>query len=397
MPADAPARRSRSFLLLYALANAGGVIAYLPFLTLLLPLKVERIAGDGRILVLSIALLAGAVAASLSNIAFGMLSDLSFMRGQSRRGWIGAGIVITLLSYLAIYRAASPGLLVAAVVAFQVALNAILAPLYAMIADEVPNQQKGLVGGLLTLAYPMASLTSVMLVALARRDGEGESYALLCLIIAVLVVPLLFSRPRRVAETVTERERAMRRGDFTLLWLSRLMLQIATNVLSAYLLYYFESVAPRVASGRVAFEVGLIGAAAHGLALLVAVATGALADRLQRRKPFAQGAALATAAGILVMAFAPSWPVAVIGFGLFASASLTYIAHQSALTIQTLPSPTHRGRDLGIQNLTNTLPAMLGPILTLSLATRSDFEPVLLVLVALTLGSALVIMPVRAR
>ena len=38
-------RRSPGFLLIYALANAGGVIGYLPLLTLLLAIKVEALAG----------------------------------------------------------------------------------------------------------------------------------------------------------------------------------------------------------------------------------------------------------------------------------------------------------------------------------------------------------------
>ncbi|PAV67332.1 hypothetical protein WR25_08056 [Diploscapter pachys] len=40
--------RSPGFLGAVALANAGGVIAYLPLLTLLLPLKVEGLSATGR-------------------------------------------------------------------------------------------------------------------------------------------------------------------------------------------------------------------------------------------------------------------------------------------------------------------------------------------------------------
>ena len=66
---------SLRFLLLNALANGGGVIAFLPLLSLLLPLKIERIAGDARIDVLTATVIVGALVASGSNILFGWLSD----------------------------------------------------------------------------------------------------------------------------------------------------------------------------------------------------------------------------------------------------------------------------------------------------------------------------------
>ena len=81
-------RQRTRFLLLYALANAGGVAAYLPLLTLLLPTKMAGAAGDLRIEWLAAATFAGAVTASLANIAFGWASDL---RG-SRRSWVMVGL-----------------------------------------------------------------------------------------------------------------------------------------------------------------------------------------------------------------------------------------------------------------------------------------------------------------
>src|SRR3546814_1221590 len=61
LPSADPARRraaegarSWRFLALYALANAGGVAAFLPLLTLLLPLKVQAVAGDERLVTLTL-------------------------------------------------------------------------------------------------------------------------------------------------------------------------------------------------------------------------------------------------------------------------------------------------------------------------------------------------------
>ncbi|KTT69432.1 hypothetical protein NS319_10530 [Sphingomonas sanguinis] len=62
---------------LFALANIGGVIAYWPLLTLLVPMRVEVVSPDERIALLSLIAVAGAVAASGANILFGWLSDRS--------------------------------------------------------------------------------------------------------------------------------------------------------------------------------------------------------------------------------------------------------------------------------------------------------------------------------
>ena len=159
--------RSTFFLLLYALANAGGVIGYLPLLTLLLPIKVEGLVGDGRVTLLTATVIAGAIAASSSNILFGWLSDRSLARGGGRRRWMVLGLIGTIIAYAAIALARTPAAVIWSVVLFQTALNAVLSPLVAVMADEIPDSQKSTTGGLLSLGYPIASgwLAAVMAVS----------------------------------------------------------------------------------------------------------------------------------------------------------------------------------------------------------------------------------------
>src|SRR3712207_238689 len=89
-PAGRVAERGDRFLLLSALANAGGVVAYAPLLTLLLPAKIALLAGEARIEWLGAATLAGALAASVGNIAFGWASDVV----GTRRQWASAGLCL---------------------------------------------------------------------------------------------------------------------------------------------------------------------------------------------------------------------------------------------------------------------------------------------------------------
>jgi len=151
------------YLLLYGLAYGGAVCAYVPLLTLLLPLKVESIAeADGKVALLSLASIAGALAASVSNILAGMISDRWAGRPFGRRAVAAAGLSGTALSYVALHLASSPGELVAAVVLFQAALNTFLSPLIAIAADETGDDQKGVLGGVYGAAYPLGTVAAVM-------------------------------------------------------------------------------------------------------------------------------------------------------------------------------------------------------------------------------------------
>ena len=80
-------RQSATFMYLYALAVSGGAVAYMPFLTILLPLRATNISGTDALSMLAIAAFLGAIAASVANIVFGWASD----KTGARRPWICAG------------------------------------------------------------------------------------------------------------------------------------------------------------------------------------------------------------------------------------------------------------------------------------------------------------------
>lgn len=391
-----PDRGLNRFLLLYALANAGGVVAYLPLLTMLLPLKIEGVAPAERIGVLTLTVLAGAISASLANIAFGWASDRSVARGGDRRKWIAGGLVATAAGYVAIFAAATPVAIVVSVIAWQVALNMALAPLMAMMADAVPDGRKGVAGGLLALANPLASLASALLVAAAML-GEGARYAIVCLLFTAMIAPVLAVRAPVAGVSAPPVRPSVARADLAIAGVARLLVQVAGTVLFGYLLFYFESIAPGAASADLAPRVGHILTLAFALPLPVALIAGRASDRVGRRKPFLIGAAALAASGLAAMAVAPGWTVAVAGFFAYACGSAVFLGLHSALAMQMLPSPEHRGRDLGLLNLTNTLPSVIGPGLTWLLATREDFGGVLGVLAVLTLAGGLATLAIRGQ
>lgn len=402
MPAPAPspaAGRPRpfAFLLVLALAYAGAVVGYLPLLTLLLPMKVEAMARGAHIGLFSATIIAGASAASLSNILFGWLSDRSVTRGRGRRGWLAGGLAATMASYALVASAATPAAMIAAIMFFQCAVNALLAPLLAIIADEVPDSQKGTVGGLLSVASPLASGVGAVVVS-AGLSTEGVQLAAVACAMAACLLPALLTRPRRV--TVEEEPPAttatLHRDLFTA-WAARLLLQVAGNMLSLYLLYYFESIVAGARPAELAARVSHVLTLAFIVPLPIAVLVGRLSDRVGRRKPFLFAAATVAAAGLAAMAFARDFSAGALGFCAYTIGSQVFLVLHATFAMQLLPNPAHRGRDLGLLNLTNTLPALIGLGLAWLLATPHDFGALMLALAALALCAGAAVLAIQGR
>lgn len=402
MPFASP---GRGFILLYALAYAGLFVSFIPFVSVLLPLKVTAVADpEHRVALLSAAALGGAAVASVANLVFGALSDRTYRRRGTRRPWILAGLGLLIFAYALFHWSSDGASMLAAVALLQIAINMMFAPVGAIMADEVPDVQKGLVAGLMGAAHPFSSLVAVG-VTLRGLGPEGVRYALLCAVIAILVLPLLLfiSERRDPLPEPPPALRVRRRADFARIWVARVLVQVAGNGLSTYGLFYFLAVlgekAPDKGKAEAASEgVAAVFAGVTIVALLLTIAAGRLSDRMMRRKPFLAVSAVAMAMGLTIMAAASSWPVATLGFGAAMSGMSVFLALQSALAMQLLPSPGHRGRDLGILNLTNTLPAMVAPLLALALSPdKAGYAPWLLILALGVLAGGAAAMTVRTQ
>ncbi|OYX16969.1 MAG: MFS transporter [Sphingomonadales bacterium 32-67-7] len=382
------------FILLVALANAGGVIAFLPLLSLMLPVKIAEIAGEARIGLFTATVIAGAIAASLSNIAFGWASDRTRARGGGRRGWAALGLILLAASFATVALAQTPATILIAVILFQVAVNALLAPLFAIMADEVPGTQMGLSGGLIALGSPLASAVGAAMIGIGFAT-DAARLAFIFVMVLLCVVPLLRVPSLAAVDPIADAQPRLAGRDLAVAWLSRLLVQIAGNVLSLYLVFYFVSIDPDLSAAKQVGPIGQLMTIAYLLPLPAAVLLGRWSDRIGRRKPFLLAAAAVAALGLLGLAVARDWAVAAPAFALYALGSSVFLSIHSGFAMQLLPSAAHRGRDLGLINLTNTLPALIGPALAWALSTPRDFGPVMLLLAVLTLAGGILVTAIR--
>lgn len=387
-----PARQTALFLYLYALAVAGGAVAYVPFLTILLPLRVTEIAGMDALTILSYTAFAGAVSASLANIGFGWASDVTRMR----RPWIAAGLLLSSGLLLCMPMANSPASLIGLIVVWQIALNLMLAPLSAWAGDVVPDDQKGLLGGLLAFAPALGALSGAFITLHGLATANERLYWVAALVVLMVGPLLLFGKPvamqhlmaDNMAATPSRDAAAAAKDAVRRMWLARLLVQIAEASLFAFLLMWFRSLDPAFGENRVASIFAFVLCAA----VLFAILAGRWSDRAGRPiHPLVFAAALA-AIGLVIMAFAVTMTAAIVGYVTFGVASSIFLALHSSQTLRVLPRATRRGRDMGLFNLTNTVPSLIMPGLTLALVPQYGFGPLFLLLAALAVAASLLLL-----
>lgn len=376
-------RQSARFLGLYALAWAGGAAAYIPLLTVLLPARVAALAGADAVAWLGYIAFAGAMAASLGHIGAGLFSDLVRNRRLPALAGLAGFAVLTPMFALP----DRLGEFLALVVAWQLALNLMLAPLSAWAGDCVPDYQKGVLGGLIAFAPATGAAAG----ALITIPGIADFAARLWLVVAVVglaVLPLLlFGRPHPVdadsrsvpGDGAGRSAPPPAKARVARMWLARLLVQIAEATLFAYLYLWLTS----FDAGLDDADVARLFMAMLALGVPASIAVGRWSDRNDEPIMPLRIAAAVGAAGLVAMALAPSLLPALVAYGVFILSTAVFLSLHSAQILRVLPRPDRRGRDLGFFNLTNTVPSLVMPWLTVALIPRLGYSALFWVLAGL--------------
>ncbi len=388
---------------LYGLAFLGIFLAFIPLLILLLPRRVETIAGNADLPALSWLLLVGGVVASISHILAGMLSDRWLQRFGSRRGFIAIGIGMMLLAYGGIGRADTLFMLGISLVIFQFALNLAFAPLGALLADYIPDARKGRIAGRLNATLPM-SIAAVSLMSWLYPADSDAAFYVIGGVGAALIVPLLVRWPfgdlqKPAPAALPGNALASPKRDFVIAASARLLVQLGAVVMTSYLYAYLASVA---ASGRISgisgttAAIGSLSLVATAAAIFASITSGLFSDlQRARRWPLAVSAAI-IAGALMVLSLPPSWLALILAFAVFHAALASFLSLDTALVAQIVSGNKHRGALLGVMNLTNTLPSIIAPIaalLAIQSGGLSGALPQLVLLSAVAALTAALIIP----
>lgn len=405
-PVDTPV--GWPFISLYALSYAGGALLFLAPLLVSLALKVNSLVGiQDAPRSLALVTGVGSLLAMVSNPLFGRLSDRTAARMGMRRPWMLVGLGGGIIGMLTVAVAPTIAVVLVGWCIAQVFLNALLAAQAAVLPDQVPGNQRGIVSGLLGICLPVASVAATYLVQ-AFDNTELTMFLAPCVVGGLFVIVFAARLNDRRLDPTNKPAWSLRQlvgsfyvnprtsPDFAWAFTSRFMIVMAYAFLVTYQAYYLLE---QVGSSRAAVPRQIyLGTLAQSAALITAsLVTGRLSDRTGRRKVFVVVGAVIYAAAMVVIAMADDPSGYLVGMGIGGLGFGTYMAVDLALVADVLPHTGSTAKDLGVINIAGALPFALAPALAPAVlsATGYSYSGLYIVAGACAVVGAGAILPIR--
>ena len=397
-----------AFVSLYALSYAGGALLFLAPLLVSLALKVDHLVGlQDAPRNLALVTGVGSLLSIVSNPFFGRLSDRTTSRWGMRRPWMVVGLVGGSTGILTVALAPNIAVVLVGWCLAQVFLNALLAAQVAVLPDQVPTAQRGLVSGVLGICLPAASVAGTFLVQ-AFDTSELTMFLAPCVVGAALVVVFVTRLDDRRLDPADRPPWSLRQlvgsfyvnpranPDFAWAFVSRFLLLMAYAFLVTYQAYYLIDQLG-TAEDAVPHQI-FLGTVVQSVALVVAApVTGRLSDRVGRRKVFVVVAGVVYAVAMVVIATATGSGGYLVGMAIGGFGFGMYMAVDLALVVDVLPETGSAAKDLGVLNIAGALPFALAPALAPVVLAVSGTSYAVLYLVAggCALLGAAAIVPIR--
>ena len=404
-----------AWIALFATAWLGIWMAQLTPIQLLLPTQVEAImpkfaASDPKAWianVLAFGIVSG-IAGLCALIAFpltGALSDRSISRFGRRRPFILGGAVIFAVGLILL---GAQTTIVGVGVFWSVSLIGfcvITASLTAVISDQVPVNQRGVVSSWISAPQAIGTILGLLLVTtLSLSIFVG--YTVVGVLVVLLVIPFVAKIPDAVLAS-SDRPPFTLRGmiagfwisprqypDFGWTLLSRILANFGNALGTALLLLFLQyGLHRRDAQGDLIILVLIY----LVFVVVASIFAGILSDRLGRRKPFVFVSSSLQAIAALMLAFIPSFGVAMVAAGILGLGYGCFLSVDQALATQVLPDAHTRGKDLGIMNIATAVPQAFAPLIGgLLVAALAGFEGLFVLAAVAALLGALAVLPIRA-
>ncbi len=405
-PASRPV--GRGFIALYTLAYASSCLMLIAPLLVTLALKVNSLVGIDRAPGnLSLVAGIGSLVALVGNPLAGRLSDRTTSPLGMRRPWMVAGWAGGTLGILVVAVAPSIPVVLVGWCLAQLCFNALLAAMVAVLPDQVPTVQRGLVAGVLGTCVPVASVSGTYLVDLFS-GSQLAMFLVPCALggfFILLFVARLDDRRlaagdkppwslRELAATFYVNPRIS--PDFGWAFASRFLLVLAFAFLTTYQAYYLLDTLGS-AEDDVPRQIFLGTLTQSAVVVAASLVGGRLSDRTGRRKAFVAAASFVYGLALLVIAGAGSFEGFLVGMAISGLGFGVYMAVDLALVADVLPDDHTIAKDLGVLNMAASLPFSVAPALAPAVLAVGGGSYVLLYVVAgaCAFAGAAAILPVK--
>lgn len=361
------------FIIIYAAAYLGTWIGVLTPVVVTLALRVSQINPTGKAGSLSLVLGIGAIFALLANPFFGKLSDRTRSRFGMRRPWLLAGVISGTIGLLIIALAPNIPLVLVGWCLTQTGFNALLAVIVAILPDQVPEQQRGLVSGVLGMCQSIAIVAGAFLAQLLTGSvfWMFMAPAVVSLVTVLILVLVLHDRtlardqqlpPYGIGEFLRSFwVNPRHHPDFGWNWLGRFLFIMGYAFVLTYQVFYLLDHL-HVNPTEVA-QLVFISTLVQTIFLVVfSYLGGWLSDRAHRRKIFVIVAALIYMVSLFIIAIASSFNIFLVAIAIAGIGIGTYFAVDLALASSVLPDGgKEAAKDLGVLNIANALPQSIAP------------------------------------
>jgi MFS family permease len=359
------------FISLYTLAQLGTSLLFIAPLLVTLALKVNSLVGiEQAPRSLGLVTGIGSLLSIVANPFFGKLSDRTSSRLGMRRPWMLIGLLGGSLGILTIALAPNIPVVLAGWCTAQLLFNALLAALVAVLPDQVPVVQRGLVSGALGVSLPIASVTGTFVVQLFTGN-QLAMFLVPCAIGALLILPFAVTlKDRRLARAArpawslrefgsTFYVNPAKNPDFAWAFASRFLLLLGYAFLVTFQAYYLLD---KIGSAEIDVprQIFLATTVQSVVVVVASLIGGRLSDRTGRRKVFVLTAAIVYGLAMFVVALAGSFKGFLVGMAIGGLGFGTYVAVDLALVADVL-SYKDNAKDLGVFNIASALPFSVAP------------------------------------
>jgi len=410
-PATTEGEPSKRFSFRLALAIVLGNLLWIaPFvagIAVLVPARLEAVAPDEKIGAIAAIAMAGSLVALLANVIFGALSDRTRSRLGKRAPWMLLGSVGSALSLYCLTLVDSVALIVLLWCTFQFFLNAIVAPIVAIIPDRVPESLRGTFSAIYGVGSTIgAGVAGVVAAQFVSAPTTGLLVFAGVVLLAGPVVALVAPDRSNVDDPkpAFDRSTLIRNfsfpvhgaRDFYLALFGKLFFVLAMYAVTGYQLYILTdhfSLDAAAAGGLIA-TIALIQTVGS---LVAGTVAGPISDRIGRRKAPVVGAALLLAVALIVPFLwhdsASMIVFAVLGLGL---AFGVFNSVDQALNYRVLPNKESAAKDLGILNMATTGGQILGPVvMSFAITSLGGYSAGFLISAGIAVLSAITILLIR--
>ena len=349
--------------------------SYLGMVGVLVPARIAEIDPDAKATALAAMSAIAMVVSTIANILEGAWSDRTRSRFGRRTPWLYFGSIGAAISIYFWGTADSITAIIAWDAIFMIFLNAIVAPLIAVLSDRVAPRHRGTISSMYAIGLSVGNYGGQILASFFI--GVNEYYGVLLMaLMALLSGPLssVFLREKSTIGMPVEKLTLKNLSDnfafplkdcrdYYLALIGKLCVVSAQFTVSGYQLYILTDYI-KLSNEESAGYIGIISTILMVMSIVLSLFSGPIADKFHWRKWPVVIASLLMSVGCIIPSFAPeAWlmlvyaAVAGVGYGIFSSLD-------QALNIDVLPNEKTAAKDLGILNIANNGGQVVGPVLS---------------------------------